>query len=483
MHEKQMRVIGWGFISGLVLLFLSLATFSEAQTLQELLDHAAADIAAARAIVDPPPPPPPPVVQVQATTAQAQLDAAPSGSVLAFDLTQVYGDLTLRTNGVTLTTAGHVEEDLATLPGKAFIHGRLRIEASQVQVTGLAIGGQNLNDIVYCAEGATNVVLDNLYVFGLEGVGSKNGLTLNCADATIRRSTFKHIHRGPNTPTGSQETHGIIGYNGPGPFLIERNFIDGGSIGIMFGGADPTVPDLVPTGITIRHNIVRVPVEWRGLGYSIKNRLELKNARQVLSEGNLYENSFVDGQTGFGVVVTVRNQSERCPWCTVDGFTSTDDIIRTVAGGVSILASDDQWRFNADGTRRYFVSVPARNLRFTNLRIENMGQFTGNGRTFQYITGNTGDLDGLVLDNVTVTKGGWIGTMLTFTSASSRLRGLVVRGGTYMEGAYGIHSPVGLGVVALNALAPGYVWENVTVVRDLRERTIQWPTGTTLVLP
>jgi hypothetical protein len=64
----------------------------------------------------------------------------------------------------------------------------------------------------------------------------------------------------------------------------------------MCGGADPAIPNLVPTNIEISGNHVAKPPHWReGLPgfesgrWTVKNLLELKNARRVIVAGNLFE--------------------------------------------------------------------------------------------------------------------------------------------------------------------------------------------------
>jgi hypothetical protein len=75
----------------------------------------------------------------------------------------------------------------------------------------------------------------------------------------------------------------------------------------MFGGADPSVPNLVPCDITIRGNHMTRPVAWRNV-WTEKTIMELKNACRVLIEGNVLEHTWVDGQVGFGVLLKATDQ-------------------------------------------------------------------------------------------------------------------------------------------------------------------------------
>ena len=47
---------------------------------------------------------------------------------------------------------------------------------------------------------------------------------------------------------------------------------------------------MVPSNITIRRNLISKPLAWRTQSWTIKNLLELKNAQDVLIEGNVFEN-------------------------------------------------------------------------------------------------------------------------------------------------------------------------------------------------
>jgi hypothetical protein len=108
------------------------------------------------------------------------------------------------------------------------------------------------------------------------------------------------------------------------------------------------VQGLVPSDITIRHNTLAKPLAWKpdepsyaGDHFTVKNLLELKNARRVAIEGNLFERCWADGQSGEAAVLTVRNQNGTAPWSTVETVRFADNLVRRVGGGLSILGHDD----------------------------------------------------------------------------------------------------------------------------------------------
>jgi hypothetical protein len=60
-----------------------------------------------------------------------------------------------------------------------------------------------------------------------------------------------------------QDSQAIGGFNGPGNYRIENNYLEGAAENVLFGGTDPKIPDLVTSNIVFRHNHLRKPLEWR----------------------------------------------------------------------------------------------------------------------------------------------------------------------------------------------------------------------------
>ena len=181
----------------------------------------------------------------------------------------------------------------------------------------------------------TDLILDRVMVRGDETKGQKRGIALNSANTFVRNSYIGGIR------LSGQETQGIAGWNGPGPFMIENNYIEAAGIGILFGGAAPSIDQLVPSDIVIRRNHITRPVSWRTSTYSVKNLLELKNARYVQIDGNLLENNWANAQSGFAVVFTVRAQSASAPWSTIEHVRFENNVVRHSGSGINVLGYDD----------------------------------------------------------------------------------------------------------------------------------------------
>jgi hypothetical protein len=201
----------------------------------------------------------------------------------------------------------------------------------------------------------TDLVLDRVMLRGDATTGRKRGIALNSANTIVRNSYIGGIR------LSGQETQAIAGWNGPGPFVIENNYLEGAGMGILFGGAEPTIDQLIPSDIIIRRNHITRPVSWRTSPWVIKNLLELKNARNVSIEGNLLENNWEGGQSGFAVVFTVRAQGPRAPWSTIEHVRFENNVVRHSGSGVNILGMDDA---NPSGQAR---DILIRNNLFTDI--------------------------------------------------------------------------------------------------------------------
>ena len=190
-----------------------------------------------------------------------------------------------------------------------------------------------------------DLVIDHCYLHGDPIKGQKRGIALNSAATTISASYISDIK------AIGQDSQGIGGWNGPGPYTIENNYIEAAGENILFGGSDPAVAGLVSEDITIRRNHLAKPEAWRDQRWQVKNLFELKNARRVLVESNLIENNWLDAQAGYAIVLTPRNQDGACTWCTVEDVTMRGNLVRRSGGAISILGTDNS---HPSGTARRF---------------------------------------------------------------------------------------------------------------------------------
>ena len=392
-------------------------------------------------------------------------------------------------------------------------------------------------------------VLSHLYILGDVRYGQKRGIALNAAHVTVRDS---HIEE---CKAVGQDTQAIAGWNGPGPYLIENNYLEAAGENVLFGGADPSIPDLVPGDITIRRNYFSRPLAWRepiigtphgitavaqtggalpagtytyridargpvgqatigrstvstavsvvvpadggavqvswtpvegatqyrvyghrpggadmfwtttvptfadsgvdgtsgaapagtGTVWSVKNLFELKNARNVVVEQNVFEHHWKESQSGFAIVLTPRNSNGACTWCVVEYVSFERNVIRRVASGINLLGYDSPTR----PTRQ------SHDIVFRNNLVYEMGGSYGGSGWFLQIGDEPRDV---VVDHNTISHtGGSLVYAYGGTSANPReVYGVRFTNNASRHSLYGINGQFfGYGNGVINGFFPG----------------------------
>jgi hypothetical protein len=286
------------------------------------------------------------------------------------------------------------------------------------------------------------LVFDRVYIHGHPLYGQKRGIALNARSVTIRNSYISDIK------LVGDDSQAIAGWNGPGPFSIENNYLEAAGDNFILGGSDPPIANLVSEDVSVRYNHMSRPMAWRdpiiptpsggsatpagggtlapgayayrvvarrpvgsgsigtsvpsseiavaspggavtvtwqavpdateyrvygrtpgaaseywsvagtsftdtgvpgkpgappsdGTRWQVKNIFELKNARRVTVEFNLFENNWRHAQPGYAIVLTPRNQDGRCTWCVIEAVDFSHNIIRNTAAAFSITGYDN----------------------------------------------------------------------------------------------------------------------------------------------
>ena len=291
----------------------------------------------------------------------------------------------------------------------------------------LELSGQDPDgDIVQIGDGSAaqndpaqvphDIVLDRVYIHGDPERGAKRGIALNARDVTIRNSHISDIK------AAGVDAQAIAGWNGPGPFAIENNYLEASGEVILFGGGDPGIRNLIPTDIVVRYNHITRPMAWRGTRWQVKNLFELKNARHVVVEFNLLENNWLAAQPGYAILFTPRNQGGRCPWCTVEDVEFANNVVRNTSAGINILGHDSP---NGSSPTR---AVRIHDNLFTNITTRlggnGWGVLVGDGPRDLAIEQNTFELDG---------------TTLLYVYGSPKIAGFRFTGNAAPHGQYGIN--------------------------------------------
>jgi hypothetical protein len=441
----------------LVVLLALQAAPAAAQTAQSYIDHALADLAAAKALLGPP------VVNVAASqNLQALLDSVAPGTVLQLEPGASYGATTIR-RSVTIQPRGFVPGQTPYVRFVANSQSALTIEnGAAVTLIGVELTG-NANDLLWIKQSAGHTTIRHAYIHGDPVHGAKRGIQANGRGLTLEDSVITDVFR------VGQESSGIGAWDTPGPFTLRRNLIQAAGINFLFGGADPSSEGNIPADIVIEGNTFSKKLSWRGRGYSAKNLGELKNVKRVTIRNNLFRYSWAEGQTAYGLVLAVRNQDGTAPYSTVEDVLIENNTIQDVGTGVSILGRDSNQ-----------PSQTMRNVVFRNNTFDTVNQATygGRGTMFEILRGP----ENVTIENTQVVNSPLnLHSALFFGQGAFPATGLVVQGNRFIEGQYGIVGDGSLnatrGAPALAAYAPAAIWGNNTVVRS-GIRTITWPGGT-----
>jgi uncharacterized protein (TIGR03437 family) len=285
-----------------------------------------------------------------------------------------------------------------------------------------------------------HLVIDRCYIHGWNTQDVQRGISLNSADTTISNTYISEIHG------VGYDTQAIAGWNGPGPFRIINNYLEGAGENVLFGGADPASPDFIPSNIEIRRNYVFKPKSWKvgdptyaGIHWTIKNSLELKNARNVVIDGNVFENCWADAQVGIPILFTVRNQEGSAPYSIIENVTFTNNTVKGAEGALNLLGTDNE--------------KPS--ARSSGLRIAN--------NLFVDIRGPFLVMNGYY--NVTFDHNTSFQKNNTYTLYGQQSTGFVATNNLTIENPYGMFGEGGyIGTTALANWTPAYVFQKNLMV-------------------
>jgi len=275
---------------------------------------------------------------------------------------------------------------------------------------------------------------------------------VNSASTAIIDSYISDIHE------GGADSQAICGWNGPGPFKIVNNYLEGAGENVMFGGATPSITGLIPSDIEFRLNHVAKPLTWKrgdpsyaGRDWSIKNLFELKNAQRLLIDQNIFERNWLDSQTGYAVLFTPSSEAGESPWSTVADVTFTNNIVRHSGSGFVVSG--------ADGPSQPSQRILIRNnlLDDINGDIWRAPEGPADGRAILIVNGAVS----VVIDHNTIFQNGTI----IAADGSPANRNFVFTNNITPHNDYGVWgSGQGVGNTALNFYFPGAIFQKNVIV-------------------
>ena len=286
---------------------------------------------------------------------QAAIDAAAPGTTVWLRGGTAYPDhvvirksVTLDTQGLTLPVGYQVTDaDKAAMASLTPANNGPQIVIAPgtagVSLARIYIARSNANAIIQCGSSDStqttveqmprDITITQVVIEGDDrpgATGAKRGIEVACAPLTVRDSRIVDIRR-----TG-QDTQAIGGWNTTGPITIENNYLEAAGENIMFGGADPTMPGVVPRGLVVRRNVLTKDLAWKGTPVTVKNAFELKAGVDVTIEDNILENVWV-GQGSYAVQFTVQSQDGRNPQVAVNTVRFRRNTVRNVGGGINVI--------------------------------------------------------------------------------------------------------------------------------------------------
>jgi len=223
-----------------------------------------------------------------------------------------------------------------------FMH--VEVAASQFALDLVLIGGTGM---LTTGQAETDVNLlphhiefDRVYIHGHPTLGTKRGIALNGRALTVKNSYISDIK------AIGADSQAICTWSGGSQYRIVNNYLEAAGENFMAGGAAPWIYNEVPSDIEVRGNYLYKQLSWKkdsptyaGSEWTIKNLIELKNAKRTFIYGNVLENSWTHAQAGFAVLFTPLNDQSYAPWSTVEDTTFSNNVIRGTERGFQILAS------------------------------------------------------------------------------------------------------------------------------------------------
>lgn len=98
-------------------------------------------------------------------------------------------------------------------------------------------GGENQTSVDWIP---ADLIVDRVYIHGSPTLNTYRCLSLNLARSAVVNSWRSECH------AKGFDSQAIEWWNGPGPYLIENNTLEGAGENVMFGGADAAIANLTP---------------------------------------------------------------------------------------------------------------------------------------------------------------------------------------------------------------------------------------------
>lgn len=333
------------------------------------------------------------------------------------------------------------------------LRGALTVTAPDVTLRGIRLEGKTNGSTILTT--GLRTLLDRCAVIG-SPTGQHHGIIANSAGVSVLKTHVGNIFE-------SIESHAICAWTGCKDLLVSDCTLEASGINFMLGGEDSASESAIPQDVILENSRLTKPLAWKGQpGVMVKNLLELKSCQRVKVRGCSLENSWVQSQDGYAILLNVRNQNGGAPWSIVEDVELVDIDVRNVTAGLNILGSD--------------YLHPSRTMR--NVSIDRV-RFNG-------IDGGRCVLIGRGPENLSLTNTTWVSatppnSLLTFDNPELPSKNLRIIGNKFLEGWWSIKSDLApIGVATLERYAPGYTWADNEVKKGPSGSNYRYPAGTTV---
>ena len=183
----------------------------------------------------------------------------------------------------------------------------------------------------------------------------------------------------------------------------------------------------MPSDVVFRGNNVTRPESWRQERWDVKNLLELKNARRVLIERNVFERHWAGAQAGYAIVMTPRGERGKAPWAVVEDVTFQFNVVRNIAAAINISGHDDAG-----------PSGLAQRIRILNNQFYSFDQARWGGNGFFLLIGN-GPMHIVVDHNTIIQRGDIVSAYGGSASDPTPIEDFTFTNNLTLHNANGVH--------------------------------------------
>lgn len=295
---------------------------------------------------------------------------------------------------------------------------------------------------------STHITMDRLLLVVPPRQEQKRGIRGDGVHITLQRSHLAGIWR------SGQDSQAFAAWDGAGPYTITDNYLEAASENVIFGGADSTSEADVPADILVEGNHFSKPWEWKGTPKNVKNLFELKAAKRVVVRGNLFERNWVDGQSGYAILFTPRNQDGAAPWTVIEDVLFERNVVRDTPHIFNILGRDNlaPSRQTTRITIRHNLLLGDGTGRLALLTNE-IGELTFDHNTYLQPHGQWSSMLAMAAEGSIAEPGG-ISRTPAYAVAS-----FTFTNQTAQHNMYGVHSSnYAIGQATLDGMTRSYVW-------------------------